>query len=198
MTEDAATKAETLLKANHDKFHVFWNLKGYHNHQVHYLLTAYALGASPEQLQSAFDTNLNYQRPRQPIDETLVKKFNDERYFKSLMGNDAYFNDYTAFFQRKFEEEGGYPSVVNKYLFSRAELADDLLVGLHAGENHSLPFSRSILNGILTLRYRPHRRHPPSYPLRVRNRVPAIASDCRSLGPSRLSQQVLWAFPSGI
>lgn len=139
VTKDATTKAETLLQANHDKFHIFWNLKGYHNHQVHYLLTSYALGANSEQLQSAFNTNVNYQRARQPIDETLVKKFNDERYFKSLMGNDTYFNDYTAFFQRQFEEQGGYPSVVNKYLFSRTELADDLLVGLHAGENH-IPF----------------------------------------------------------
>ena len=128
----SADKVSSLLQQNHDSFHVFWNFKGYHNHQVHYLLTAYALGADPSQLQTAFDSNANYQRRRLQIDEGLVRKLSNDRYFKSLLGNDTYFNDYTVFFQRKCEEEG-WQNVVNQFLFSRSELAEELLVGLFAG-----------------------------------------------------------------
>ena len=125
-------KVKSLLLQNHESFHVFWNFKGYHNHQVHYLLTAYALGADPGELQCFFDGNVGYQRERLPIDEGLVRKLSDDRYFKSLMGMDTYFNDYTTFFQRKCEEER-WQSVVNKYLFSRSEIAEQLVVGLFAG-----------------------------------------------------------------
>ena len=130
----SAERTSALLQQNFESFHVFWNFKGYHNHQVHYLLTAYALGAKPDEIQTAFDKNVGYQRPRLPVDEGLVKKLSDERYFKSLKDNDTYFNDYTVFFQRKFERQG-WQEVVNHYLFSRSELADDLLVGLFAGED---------------------------------------------------------------
>ncbi|EXJ66811.1 uncharacterized protein A1O5_10006 [Cladophialophora psammophila CBS 110553] len=137
VSKDSAERTASLLRANHAAFHVFFNFKGYHNHQVHYLLTAYALGANPAQLQTAFDTNISYQRPRIPVDESIVRKLSNERFFKSLVGNDTYFNDYTAFFQCKFEAEG-WQKVVNDYLFSRTELADDLLVRLHAGIIHPL------------------------------------------------------------
>ena len=129
----SAAKTSALLRQNFESFHVFWNFKGYHNHQVHYLLTAYALGANPDEIQTAFDKNVGYQRQRLPVDKGLVEKLSNERYFKSLAGNDTYFSDYTVFFQRKFEQEG-WQKVVNHYLFSRSELADDLLVGLFAGE----------------------------------------------------------------
>ncbi len=129
----SAEKTASLLQQNFDSFHVFWNFKGYHNHQVHYLLTAYALGADPSQLQTAFDKNVDYQRQRLPVDEVLVGKLSNQRSFMSLLANDTYFNDYTVFFQRKFEEEG-WQKVVNQYLFSRSEVAEELLVGLFAGE----------------------------------------------------------------
>ena len=128
----SAEKTSSLLQHNWNSFHVFWNLKGYHNHQVHYLLTAYALGADPSELQNAFDMNAGYQRPALPRTEGLVRKLYDDRYFTSLLGNEVYFPDYTAFFLKRFEQEG-WQNVVNKYLFSRSEIADDLLVRLHAG-----------------------------------------------------------------
>ena len=132
ISEASAERTSSLLQKNHDCFHVFWNLKGFHNHQVHYLLTAFALGADPGELQNAFDKNADYQRPSLPLTEGLVGKLYNDRYFKSLLGNDTYFHDYTAFFLEKFEQEG-WQNVVNQYLFSRSEIAEDLLIRLHAG-----------------------------------------------------------------
>jgi Questin oxidase-like len=132
-----AEKTTSLLQRNYDSFHVFWNLKGYHNHQVHYLLTAYALGADPSELQVAFDKNADYQRPSVPLTAGLVPKLYNDRYFKSLIGYDVYFHDYTTFFLEKMEQSG-WQNVVNQYLFSRTELAEDLLVRLHAGNVSTL------------------------------------------------------------
>lgn len=143
ISHSAADKVASLLQRNHDSFHVFWNFKGYHNHQVHYLLTAYALGANRDQLQVAYDANTAYQRPRLPIDEGLVLKLSNDRMFQSCAGNDTYFNDYTVYFQRQFEEHG-WPQVVKRYLFSRSETAEDLLVGLFAG---TFPTQRAVLTG---------------------------------------------------
>lgn len=136
-----AEKTASLLQRNYDNFHIFWNLKGYHNHQVHYLLTAYALGADESELQVAFDKNADYQRPLVPLTEGLIQKFHDDRYFKSLIGYDIYFRDYTTFFLEKMELSGWH-NVVNEYLFSRTELAEDLLVRLHAGNFPLLVLAR--------------------------------------------------------
>lgn len=136
ISDASAKKTSFLLQTNYESFHIFWNLKGYHNHQVHYLLTAYALGANEIELQNAFDKNTSYQRPSLPPTEGLGRKLQDERYFQSLLGYDTYFPDYTRFFLQKFNQQGWH-SVVNQYLFSRSEIAEDLLVRLHAGNTHA-------------------------------------------------------------
>jgi len=130
----AVDKVASLLQQNHEDFHVYWNFKGYHNHQVHYLLTAFALGPDPGELQTAFDINTGYQRRRLLLDEDLIQKLSYNRYFKALLGYDAWFNDYTVFFKRKFEQDG-WQNVVNEYLFSRSEIAEELLVRLFAGRH---------------------------------------------------------------
>ncbi len=159
----SAEKVSSLLQQNHNSFHVFWNFKGYHNHQVHYLLTAYALGADPSELQCAFDGNRGYQRARLPIDETLVRKLSNDRYFKSIMGNDNFFNDYTTFFQRLMTQKG-WQDVVQQYIFSRSEIAEDLLVGLFAGMDLHWPWSCVRLKSN-------SRGHPSTHPLWIWHRV---------------------------
>ncbi|OQV09749.1 hypothetical protein CLAIMM_13838 [Cladophialophora immunda] len=133
----SAQKVTALLKENHEKFHTYWNFKGYHNHQTHYLLTAYALGASPDKLQNAFDTNAHYQRPLARADEQRVQKLYDDDYFLSLMSNEDYYADYLEFFTRKFHEEG-WQTVVHRYMLSKTKLADEMLVRLFAGLVHPL------------------------------------------------------------
>lgn len=130
----SAAQVTSLLQKNHDSFHVYWNDKGYHNHQVHYLLTAYALGASAPKLQNAFDTNAHYQRPLFPLNEERIRKLANDEYFISLLGCEDYFHDLVAFFERKFEK-AGWQMVVQQYLFSRSKLAEELLVRLFAGKS---------------------------------------------------------------
>lgn len=63
LTSESAEKASQLLQANHDQYHTFFNQSGFHNHITHHLLTLFALNASPEELQKAYDANASYQRP---------------------------------------------------------------------------------------------------------------------------------------
>lgn len=135
ISAESARHATALLSQNHDSFNIFWNHRNYHNHQVHYLLTAYALGATPKQLQVVFDGNTAYQRPMLPIDESLISKLSSTRYFKSLIPydtGDTWFNDFRTFFERQMQTKS-WQAVVNEYLFSRSEIAEELLVGLFAG-----------------------------------------------------------------
>ena len=53
-TPDKAKTASELLQKNHDSYHMFFNSDGFHNHIAHHLLTAYALAASPEEIQQHF------------------------------------------------------------------------------------------------------------------------------------------------
>ncbi len=74
-----------LLKENHNKWHIFFNDSGeylcaytagefppmpippgFHNHLAHHLLAVYALGATSDVLQAAYDEHASYQAPRKP------------------------------------------------------------------------------------------------------------------------------------
>ena len=138
---NAADRATSLLQRNHKDFHIFWNDLGYHNHQVHFLLTAYALGAGVERLQHAFDANTAYQRVNTPPNEERIKKLEDDSYFIGLlgskMGEGTYFVDFRTFFERKMKKIG-WQKVTNDYLFSGSELAEQMLIRLHAGMLSSL------------------------------------------------------------
>lgn len=131
----------SLLQRNHKDFHIFWNDLGYHNHQVHFLLTAYALGAGVDRIQHAFDANTAYQRPNYPPNEDRISKLEDDSYFLKLlgkkMGEGTYFSDFRTFFERKMLKEG-WQKVVNDYLFSGSQLAEQILIRIYAGKLRSL------------------------------------------------------------
>ncbi|KEF52247.1 uncharacterized protein A1O9_11487 [Exophiala aquamarina CBS 119918] len=110
LSSNSASRTMSLLQRNHKDFHIFWNDLGYHNHQVHFLLTAYALGAGVDRIQHAFDANTAYQRPNSPPNEDRISKLEDDSYFLKLlgkkMGEGTYFSDFRTFFERKMLKEG--------------------------------------------------------------------------------------------
>lgn len=122
-----------MLRANQVDNHVYFSeTGGFHNHRVHHLLAAYALGATPQELQLAHDTMESTQRPRFPIDESRINEMYDTKGFKSMLGDERDYHNYLAFFWQKFEKDGWKP-VVAEYLFSGTEVADDLFTRLFTG-----------------------------------------------------------------
>jgi hypothetical protein len=97
------------------------------------MLTLYALGASPSVMQRQYDANKTYQRPVVSPENRKPTDMHDPAKFKQCLGKQQYYHDYLIFFQKEMEEKG-WENVVNEYLFSRSEQADDLLVRTFGGK----------------------------------------------------------------
>ena len=137
ITDSSSKKASQLLQQNHDRNHIFFNASGFHNHIAHHLLAIFALGATPEQLQRAYDGNIGYQRPQYPIKEKIVQDMSDRAQFKQFLGKEKHFHDYEDFFRREIDEKG-WQAVLKEHLFAGDEHADDLLMRMYAGFYHPL------------------------------------------------------------
>ncbi|TDL18674.1 hypothetical protein BD410DRAFT_793062 [Rickenella mellea] len=90
VTDERGKALVALLKDNHDKFHIFFNEKGYHNHATHHLYAIYALGASPSLLEAAYATHVDTQRPSFDSPDAITSKnwkdhFGDENYYRAYM-----------------------------------------------------------------------------------------------------------------
>ena len=135
--EGSLEAANKLLQKNHDELHIFWRDINGHNHMAHALLTHFALGASPSELQRAFDDNIKVQRPAPKVDEGVVQELADpEKFFKYLSQTDQYSN-YLAFFEREIEKKG-WREVLQEYCFSGTRNADQLLALLYEGAYHPI------------------------------------------------------------
>jgi hypothetical protein len=108
------------------KYHIFFNDKGYHNHIVHHLLTLYGLGAPASVIEGHYRRNADYQRPQFPVQERTVTDMADPEHFKKYLGQGRYYHDYVTFFQKEMEKKG-WENVLNEYLFSDTAQANDLL-----------------------------------------------------------------------
>ena len=129
--------ANRLLQQNHDEHHIFWRDLAGHNHTVHNVLTSLALGATPTELQRAFNDNLPGQRPQPPVDEETVASFRDDAKFYEKIGDQTHYTNYLVFFERLIEDQG-WKNVVTQYCFSHSKVADGILIRMFDGAFHSI------------------------------------------------------------
>lgn len=128
-------EANRLLQKNHDEWHMFFRDRAGHNHISHSILTCLALGASPEDIQRAYDDGVDIQRPIPPIDLPLVDRLSDDGVMYETLGAITKYTTFLAFFQ-KYMEQHGWKETVNKYLFSRSKLAEKMLARMYEGAYH--------------------------------------------------------------
>ncbi|KAH6668414.1 hypothetical protein B0J14DRAFT_658327 [Halenospora varia] len=138
ITAEATQKATELLQQNHEQYHIFFNELGFHNHTAHYILTAWALGATPPQLERAFNEWLHVQRPRdlssgqrKPLGLSTATSLVDH------FGKADCFNDYIQFFDGAVAKNG-VKAVLEEYLFSGTELSKGMFRRLFASFLHPL------------------------------------------------------------
>ncbi len=134
---ESAKTASQVLQENHDKYHIFFNKDGFHNHIAHHVLTIFALGATEQEIQKAYDANKIYQRPQHPIRQEIVQDMGDNAIFTKYLGQEEYFSHYEAFFQKEIDANG-WEAVLTEHLFAHDEHADDLLVRMYAGFLHPI------------------------------------------------------------
>lgn len=124
-----------ILQENHDRYHPFFNDKGFHNHITHYMLAAYALGAEPEQLSRAWVQEKAFQRPQPRLSKENVRRLQDDQFFLSCLGKEEHYRDFLIFFQQQIKQSGA-GDVLNQYVFGRTEVSEALYTRLFAS---SLP-----------------------------------------------------------
>ena len=128
-------EANRLLQKNHEEWHMFFRDRAGHNHIAHSILTCLALGASPQDIQRAYDDGVEIQRPIPAIDSQLVDKLYDDKVFAATLGEITQYTTFLAFFQ-KHSAEHGWKETVNKYLFSGSEEAEKMLARMYEGAYH--------------------------------------------------------------
>ncbi|EHK20971.1 uncharacterized protein TRIVIDRAFT_223437 [Trichoderma virens Gv29-8] len=102
------------------------------DHILHHLLCIYALGATPLQMEKAFDQNAAYQLPSHYADSGHAQQLADPAEFKKCLGYSKYFNDYFLF-SRKEIETHGIPTTVNTSNFGENERAMDMFDRIFQG-----------------------------------------------------------------
>ena len=107
------------------------------NHIAHHLLTLFALKASPDEIQKGYDVNVSYQRPPEPLKDSIVDDMHKPERFKIYLGKENYYHDFLVFFQNEIEAKS-WQNVLNEYLFANDERANDMLVRLYAGFLHPI------------------------------------------------------------
>jgi hypothetical protein len=130
--DDSAKTASDLLQKNHESFHIFFNADGFHNHIAHHLLAIFALGATPDELQRAYDDNKGYQRGQYKVKERNVEDMSEPETFKKFLGKEQYYTDFQAFFEKEIDTKG-WQNVLKEQLFARSEHSEDMLARMFGG-----------------------------------------------------------------
>lgn len=131
----SAETANELLQFNHDNWHILWDTVragGLHNHQVHYLLTDFALGASPDQIKEAFRNNKDYQRPLNGGNEWRQLTIDDTN-FSECLGQHKFYAAWLNHFENEVAAKGWH-QVVQEYVFADTPRAKDLFGRLFEGQ----------------------------------------------------------------
>ncbi|KAF2648479.1 hypothetical protein K491DRAFT_708672 [Lophiostoma macrostomum CBS 122681] len=127
--------ASRFLQKNHDEHHIFWREVAGHNHIAHSVLSVFALGGSPSDIQRAFEDGAEIQRPLRT--QTEVKDLADPQQFRAKMGNLNEYPSFLAFFEAQIEEKG-WQEVVKEYVFGKTPNAETIFSNLLEGLYHPL------------------------------------------------------------
>ncbi|TFY61421.1 hypothetical protein EVG20_g7066 [Dentipellis fragilis] len=95
---DVASRKRLVEKLLHNQkhFHTYFNDMRFHNHSTHHMFAIYALGATPELLDAAYATHVQYQKPlvRSPhsiTDANFLDHLDEDEYYEAYL---AYFLNY--------------------------------------------------------------------------------------------------------
>ncbi|KAF1349189.1 hypothetical protein BDV97DRAFT_297171 [Delphinella strobiligena] len=126
-----------LLQKNHDQFDMFWREVAGHNHTVHSMLSVYALGGSPEDLQRAYDDDDPHQAPLSAIDNSVIESLSDPDVFLATMYQLDQYGNYLRFFEQQIKAKG-WKAVMIEYVFSRTQAGEAMFAQLFEGAYHPL------------------------------------------------------------
>ncbi|KAK0199704.1 hypothetical protein DFS33DRAFT_185392 [Desarmillaria ectypa] len=109
---------QSVLRDDHEKWHTFFNNKGFHNHIVHHVLAVWALGASKEIIEAVYREDSPSQRPAIKSPGPI-----SSANFNVHLGDEKYYGAYMSFFEEKIAEKG-IASVLEEFVFSESANVD--------------------------------------------------------------------------
>lgn len=134
--EKRARNLKHLLRANHVNHSILYHSLQYHNHLPHLLSSAYLLGASPDQLQTLYESEHKELEPWSDSPAEIVD--NDWRDF---LGDRTYQRAYVDFFEDRVvtrEANWEWKRVVEEYMFHPSDGGAPLINNVIAGLGHPL------------------------------------------------------------
>ena len=137
ITAEQTKKASEVLQENHEKYHIFFNSEGFHNHTAHHVLAIWALNATTESIQKSYESHKTYQRPQEPVDEAALKTLHDPAKFIEYLGPENHYHTFMQFFRDEIEKSS-VQDVLQKYLFAGDERADAMFVQMFSGFLHPI------------------------------------------------------------
>ncbi|KIK66449.1 hypothetical protein GYMLUDRAFT_218552 [Collybiopsis luxurians FD-317 M1] len=103
-----------VLKDNHERWHIFFDDNGRHNHITHQILAIWAFGAHQELIRESYLKNIPLQRPMPEIKGAITASN-----FMEHLGDATYYSAYLAFFDQVVHEQKGNASfLLEEYIFS--------------------------------------------------------------------------------
>ncbi len=139
ITKEQAEKASDVLQKNHDRYHIFYNADGLHNHVAHHILAIWALNASTDSIQANYVRNERFQRPMPSANDTMLKELQQPTGFLKNLNTGENYQTFLKFFQDEMERSS-WQEVLQKYVFAGDERADAMLVRMFAGFLHPIMY----------------------------------------------------------
>lgn len=131
-TAESTRKLDQLIKGNHNSYAVLFNNRKFHSHLPHIIVSAYCLGATPEQLTALYDNQAETLTPwsNEPV-ETLT---DDD--WRSYLGDKRMERAFFDYISDKFNEnKGDWQPIVRRFLTDKN---CNLFPGLFGGLLHPL------------------------------------------------------------
>ncbi|OMP82050.1 hypothetical protein BK809_0006359 [Diplodia seriata] len=107
------------------------------SHLLHHILTLYALGTSPEQIQAAYDEEVKAQRIAFPPYQKIIEALRIPAGFNKYLGDYVQYSNYLSHFTAEIDAKG-VPAVLNEYLFPGDDRANYMLSRVFVGFAHPM------------------------------------------------------------
>lgn len=125
-SEKSKLKVEQLIRANNHNYGFLFNNRKFHNHCPHHLVSAFFLGATPEQLTAIFEKEANDLTPWS--DENDSELLDSD--WKTFLGNRNYEHEFFNFFSDKVNDSRRGWKPVARHFLNDEGLVRGLMGGL--------------------------------------------------------------------
>ncbi|KAJ8081515.1 hypothetical protein PM082_007360 [Marasmius tenuissimus] len=111
-TYDSTEVLREVLKKNHEKWHIFYDDLGRHNHIAHHVIAVWALGAHEDIVRMGYDKNEFLQQPKGSSPEPIT-----EQNWIEHLGDRRFYSAYVDFFTKIVTRDGS-SKALEDYIFS--------------------------------------------------------------------------------